>query len=78
MYCHPRGHLAGLKVNPLRIGFADNLNSIVANFKHDETILEMAWNYSGILVIEEKNIGLEYIKDLAINPAVNQADLRQS
>lgn len=64
MYCHPRGHLAGLKVNTLRIGLADNLNSIVANFRQDETMQEKAWNYSGIIVIEEKDIGLEYLKDL--------------
>jgi hypothetical protein len=64
MYCHPRGHLAGIKVNTLHIGTSDNLNSKVDSFRQDKTMLEMAWNYTGIIVSEEKDIRLEYFTDL--------------
>jgi hypothetical protein len=75
MYCHPRGHLAGIEFNPLRIGIADNLNSIVASFRRDETMSGNSWNYTGIIVLENNDIGLEYLTDLTNNIPAHGATL---
>jgi hypothetical protein len=70
-YCHPRGHVAGLQVNTLHIGAADNLNSAVSGFREDTTMQEKSWNYTGIISIEQKGIRLEYLKDLTDNISVS-------
>lgn len=63
-YCHPRRPVAGLQVNTLHIGTADNLNSAVSCFRGDTTMQEKSWNYTGIISIEPKDIRHEYLKDL--------------
>lgn len=64
LYCHPRGHLAGFKVNTLHIGMTENLQSTVVNFRHNRAMQEKLWNYTGILLVKQKEIGLEYLNDL--------------
>lgn len=64
LYCHPRGHLAGLKVNTLHIGITENLHSAVVKFRDNKTMQEKLWNYTGILLVKQKDTGLEYLNDL--------------
>lgn len=64
-YCHPRGHLSGLKVNILHIGVTNNLNSAINNFRLDKTMCEKNWNYTAIIVIDTKDLRHEYFTDLS-------------
>lgn len=64
-YSHPRGHLAGIQVNVLRMEIATNLNSAVIDLSQDDNLQKECWNYTCAICLDDPKIREQYIKDLS-------------
>jgi hypothetical protein len=63
-YTHPRGHLAGYKINILDIGKTEHLNLLVTDLQQSKRLIEQLWNYNYILCLDNPKSRDECLQDL--------------
>jgi hypothetical protein len=65
-YIHPRGHIAGFKVNIIAMGEANNLNAVIDDLRQEDRLLKECWNYSCIMTFDNTAIRQESLEDLSL------------